>query len=704
MNAKETLLTRFKSGEIQAVTLQEACKILSVPYRERKRMEHLLDSLVDEGALFYANGNYGTKEGLHLIEGTLIGNERGFAFLSPSDKTAYPSDFFIPHRNLRGAMHGDTVLVTHVKSEKSSDEAEVVCILQRGYTQIVGSFYKERNAGYLYPDEKKYFEPIFIPLHACKNIRSGVKAVAKITDYPYGKAPGGEIIEVLGDEEDFDVEELSIIRSFSLREDFPEGLEAEANRINHRGIKPSDLNDRTDFRGDLIVTIDGEDTRDIDDAVSVKKEGNDYLLSVHIADVSHYVPFRSPLDNEAYARGTSVYFPDRVLPMLPKGLSNGICSLSEGEERLTLSCVMKIDAKGVVKSFQIVNGIIRSTHRMTYNEISDMLDGDREALEKYADVQDMVSLFAELTRILQKKRESRGSIELDVAEAHISIDENGDITIPNYDRPFSHQIIEQFMVTANETVASFVHSLELPFLYRIHEKPSPEKASDFRSFAQGLGLSARYDAEEVKPYDFSNLLKEAKGLPIYSVLNRVMLRSMQKARYSALNTGHFGLASDCYCHFTSPIRRYPDLCIHRIIKEVLSGEYEDVIKRYGDFVSAAAIDTSERERRATEAEREVDALYIAMYMSEKIGEEYDAVVSGVTNFGIFAELPFAVEGMIPLDTLRDEFTLIPDRFLLQGYQSSFSIGQPIRVRVEDVDFFERRVRFSLIPQKQKEEV
>ena len=677
------------------MTANELCCVFSIPYREKKRLTDVLDRLIEEEVIFQDDGGrYGTAKDLGLIQGKISGNERGFAFLVPEDRTAHPEDYFIPKRGLHGALHGDVVLAQRVYG-KSGDEAQVVRILQRGYTEIVGTFTKDRFAGYLTPDEKRYSTEIFIPLHRCYHIKSGVKAVARITEYPYRKAPGGEIIEVLGDEEDFFAEELSIIRSYSLKEEFPSGVEEAAKKQEERGILPSDVLGRKDFRALPIVTIDGEDTRDIDDAVCVEKVDEDYLLSVHIADVSHYVKYRSPLDKEALARGTSVYFPDRVLPMLPKALSNGICSLNEGEDRLTLSCLMRIYPKGVVVDSEIVEGIIRSRHKMTYNEITAILKGDEKTAQKYADVLEMVSLFAELTKILQQMRTKKGSVTLDVKEAKIML-VNDEIVIPDYKRQFSHEIIEAFMVLANETVARYMEALEAPFVYRIHEKPNEEKAQSFRDFALGLGLKAKFNTTDVHPYDYQNLLKAAEGLPSYSVLNRVMLRSMQKARYSPENVGHFGLASDCYCHFTSPIRRYPDLCIHRILKDVINGKYAQACEVYGGFVEEAAEQSSSRERNAAEAEREVDALYTAMYMSERIGKQYTAVISGVTNYGIFAELPNTIEGFVPIESIPGTFECIPERFLLKGANESFTIGESILVKVVDVDFYRRRTIFALL--------
>lgn len=701
MDAKQSLLSAFQDGTLAKKTATEICKILDIPYREKKRLTDLLDKLIEEGKIFINDGGkYGTIEQLGLIKGTISGNERGFGFLVPEDKETYPNDFFIPHKNLHGAFHGDVVLAERVYG-RSDDEAQVVSILSRGFTKIVGTFQKDRRAGYLIPDEKRFASEIYIPLSDCFNIKSGVKAVAKINSYPYRKAPGGTIIEVLGEEDDFFAEELSIIRSYDLAEEFPEKVEKEAKKQQQRGISDKDLIGRTDFRDRLIVTIDGEDTRDIDDAISLEKDGDYYLLGVHIADVSHYVGYRSPLDLEAYERGTSVYFPDRVLPMLPRALSNGICSLNEGEDRLTLSCIMKIDNKGIVKSHEIVEGIIRSSHKMTYTEVTKILDGDVETTKKYPDVKEMVFLFKELTEVLQTMRHKKGSISLDVKEAKIILDEHNEIRIPEYERVFSYQIIEAFMVLANETVASYMHSIEAPFLYRIHEKPTEEKAAAFRAFAQTLGLTPRFSVHEVKPYDYQNLLKAAQDLPVYSVLNRVMLRSMQKARYSPENVGHFGLASDCYCHFTSPIRRYPDLCIHRIIKEILHGNYTEAVQKYTDFVEEAAQQSSAMERKATEAERDVDDLYMTMYMSEHIGEEYDAVISGVTSFGLFAELPNTIEGLIPIESLYGEYTFDPDRFTLIGGKESYTIGEEVRIKVIDVDFYRRRTEFRLLKKLNK---
>ena len=695
MSAKELIFERFESGELSADTLAQICKKLNIPYRERNRLAELLNELCKDGKLFLDDaGKYGTAKQLGLIHGKVQGNERGFAFLVPFDRETYPDDFFIPRKRLHGAWHGDEVLCTKTYG-KEGDEVSVVQILDRGYKTLVGTFRRDRRAGYLIPDEKRFSTEIYIPLSECFNIQSGVKAVAKITSYPQGKAPGGEIIEVLGDADDFFAEELSIIRSYNLREEFPPHVEKEAKKQEKRGL--GDISNRKDFRDELIVTIDGADTRDIDDAISLQRKDGGYLLGVHIADVSHYVEHRSTLDNEAYERGTSVYFPDCVLPMLPRALSNGICSLNENEDRLTLSCIMQIDSKGNVKKSEIVEGVIRSRHKMTYDEVEGILNGNEATTKKYADVKDTVFLFAELTRILQKKREKKGSVTLDIKEAKILFDnQTQEITIPDYKRLFSHEIIEAFMVLANETVAQYMHSIQAPFIYRVHEKPSEEKARTFQAFAKTLGLTARFQADDVKPYDYQNLLKSAEEMPFFPILNRTMLRSMQKARYDVENLGHFGLASSCYCHFTSPIRRYPDLCIHRIIKEILHGGYETAQKRYTDFAENAAKQSSEKERLATEAERDVDDLYKTMYMSERVGETYEAIISGVTAYGLFAELPNTVEGFIPIETLQGTYAFDEAHFALRSPKETFTLGETLFIKVVGVDFDRRRTEFRLL--------
>lgn len=697
MSVRDKILANFKNGKLSGKTEKEICRALSIPRGEQKIIYKLLTQLCESGELCHDERyRYGTPEQMGAICGTVSANKNGYAFLIPNDRKKYPEDFFIPRRHLNGALHGDKVVTLLRPTPKSDDEVMVISILERGYQEIVGTFFQDRNGCFLRPDEEKYTQDIFIPRNKTLGAISGFKVVARITSYPKGKAPGGEIIEILGSGDDFFVEELSLIRAHGLREEFSAEVKKEAAKMPVSVSKESTVG-RLDLRDKLIITVDGEDTRDIDDAISIEREGENYILGVHIADVSHYVKIGSALDKEAYKRATSVYFPDRVLPMLPRELSNGICSLNEGVDRLTLSCIMQIDKDGKVVKSKIAKSVISSTHRMTYRQIEDIANEKGEIMEQYPDLVELARDAYDLTRILKERRRKKGEIELDVKEAKIMFNESGEIVIPDYERLLSHQMIEQFMVLANETVAAFMTEKKMPFVYRIHEKPKAEKAEELKQFLISIGVPAIYDPANVKPEDYQSILKKAEGLPVASVINRVMLRSMMKARYDSVNVGHFGLSSDCYCHFTSPIRRYPDLCIHRIIKTVLDGKEKEAKEKYGKFVSEASVQSSECERKAVEAERDVDDLYKVVYMSERIGEEYDGVISGVTAYGFFVELPNTVEGFVPYKSLpEDEYEYFEERFLLRGKRTSFRIGDEVRVQVAGCDFGNREIDFHFL--------
>ncbi len=685
------LLAKIKDGSFALLTDEQISKKLKLGKRESLAVKDMLRALCREGELLTdSRMRFGTAEQFRAMRGTLSGNERGFGFFVPEDGSP---DLFVPHRFLHGALHGDTVLAIPLSDARSSDEGEVLAVLSRGYREIVGTFRRERKGGYLHPDEKKFSEDVYIPAAAVNGCGDGAKAVARITSYE-GRSPSGEIVEVLGAGGDFFVEELALIRAHRLREEFPDDVVAAADKLARRDPS-SELSGRLDLRDQLIVTVDGEDTRDIDDAVSIRESQGKYFLGVHIADVSHYVKAGSAIDREAFTRGTSVYFPDRVLPMLPKALSNGICSLNEGVDRLTLSCLMTVDSRGKVLEKRVVPSVIRSRHRMTYTAVQAIYDGDEAARRTYPDLIGFVDTAMSLTHILKRARDARGGVALDVKEAKI-LYENGKIFLPDYARLLAHEMIEQFMVLANESVASLMTELEVPFVYRVHEPPAEEKAISFREFLKEVGADARLDPKHVSPSDYRDILRKLEGSPVYSLVNRVMLRSMSKAVYSPDNKGHFGLASECYCHFTSPIRRYPDLCIHRIIKEALLSPARACTK-YKDTVKEAAARSSLCERNATDAERDVDALYIVAYMQDKIGELYEAVISGVTSFGLFAELPNTVEGFIPLETLPDDsYEFAEEKFLLRGTKTSFRLGESIRVRVVGVDWGARRVHFGYL--------
>ncbi len=624
--------------------------------------------------------------------GTVQGSERGFAFILPDSDFGH--DFFVPRRAVNGANHGDKVLAAHVQG--TTDEAYIIKVLERANPRIVGTVVKDRRSCYVFPDNVKQ-PKIFIPLASTFGAKDGDKVVCEITSYPKGKAPGGAIIEIIGEEGNLDVEELSIIRSYGLEEEFPEAVLKEARKVAAEKVV---LDGRKDFRDKLIITIDGEDTRDIDDGVSLERDGENFILGVHIADVSHYVKPASVIDRNAYGRGTSVYFPDRVLPMLPKDLSNGACSLNEGEDRYATSCVMTFTPDGERKSFKIYNSVINSKHRTTYNEVASICEKDPDICLKYPDLCGVAEDMQTLCLALEKRREKAGCVNLEVSEAHIYVNDDGEIIIPTAQRNIAQRIIEQFMISANEAVAEFLQKHGAPCLYRIHEKPAEDKANAFFAFLKDLGIRARGDISDLKPADFQRILASAEDKPFYPVINKVMLRTMQKARYCEENLGHFGLASECYCHFTSPIRRYPDLFVHRNLKEILAGNAKNAVNVYGKFAHDAGVECSARERVADECERKVDDLYKLAYMNGKIGEEFDAVISGVTGFGIFCELENTIEGLVPIEDLpRDEYEYYEDKYLLKGAKHSYKLGAKVRVMVADCDLGRLRVLFKLVDLK-----
>ena len=693
MNAKQSLLAKIKDGSFALLTSEQIGRKLRLGRAETLAVRDMLHALVREGELLCdLNGRFGTSTQFCAKKGVFSGNERGFGFFVPDDGS---SDLFIPHRATLGALHGDTVLAFPVGG-RSGDEGEILAIISRGYREVIGTFHIEGKMGYLHPDERKFSADIAIPRSKSMNCPNGAKAVARITSYSNGLS--GEVSEILGRSGDLFVEETALIRGHKLRDEFPDNVLAEAKRVASESFE-KELSKREDLRNQLIITIDGEDTRDIDDAISIREENGKFYLGVHIADVTHYVRPRSLLDEEAYARGTSVYFPDRVLPMLPKALSNGICSLNEGEDRLTLSCFMTIDHTGKVLKKRIAPTVIRSAHRMTYTDVTAIAEGKKNTIDKYPDLKDFVDTAVRLTKILQAARNARGSVTMDVKEAKI-LYHDGKISIPDYERTISHEMIEQFMVLANESVASIMTERNAPFIYRVHERPSEVKAEGFRTFLLEAGLKAPFNPVKVSPSDYQKLLLSIEDSPLYPLVNRIMLRSMMKAKYSAENCGHFGLASECYCHFTSPIRRYPDLAIHRIIKDLL--ENPDSGKKYESFVVNASAQSSECECRAAEAERDVDALFIVEYMKEKIGEVYEATISGVTSFGLFAELANTVEGFIPIDTLPDDYYMLDeDRFVLHGTRNTFRLGDRIEIKVVGVDYGTRRTQFQLLRKLQE---
>lgn len=691
MTVRENIEELFARGKLAFKTEKQVCEILKIKPTEKKAVKHILEELEKDGVILRNNsGEYCSPAQIGAVSGTISGNERGFAFLIPDGKTADMKDYFIPRHSLKGALDGDRVLAAKVKG--TEDEATVIKILSRGRTAVAGTFERVGGACYVVPDSAKFVPRIFVPTSLSLGAKQGDKVVCRITAYPHGKAPNGKVTEILGKSGDFFAEELSIIRNYGLYEEFPKEVEKQAESVAAEKVV---LGKRRDLRGELTITIDGDDTRDIDDAVSLKRRGGNFVLGVHIADVGHYVKRGSKLDGEAYNRGTSVYFPDRVLPMLPRALSNGACSLNEGEDRYALSCVMTITPEGERIKSEIFESVINSNHRTTYKEITALIEGDEGAAEKYPDLITMCRDMKELCEALSSRRERLGNIDLSVKEAHISLDERGEIVIPDFERTISERIIEQFMISANEAVAERMEKAGAPFMFRVHEAPAPEKIASFLSFLSDLGISGKVSEDEPKPKQFQAILKSVAGKPCEGAVNKVMLRTMQKARYFERNLGHFGIASGCYCHFTSPIRRYPDLFIHRIIKGMLHGELDLMREKYAPVAAEEAAHCSLCERNADGAERDVDSLYKVVYMSDRIGEEYEATVSGVTAFGVFAELDNTVEGLIRLEKLPGgSYEYLEDKFVLKG-ERTFRLGDRIKIRVDGCDWGNMRPEFSL---------
>lgn len=627
------------------------------------------------------------KKTKHFIEGKIQGNERGYAFLIPD---AGGEDYFLSHGDLNGAMHGDRVTAEAIPGRGNRTMARVVRIKERGISRLVGTFHTAKSGGFVVPDDRHYYNDVFIPRKAVGKAATGDKVECEITRYPKGN-PEGRITEVIGRQFEKDTEIACLIRSYGLETEFSPAVKKNAKSVA-KPVSARDTEGREDFRATVTFTIDGDDSKDFDDAVSIQAKEDGWILGVHIADVAHYVRRGSALDGEAYRRGTSVYFPEAVLPMLPEELSNDICSLRPNVDRLTLSCVMEFDRAGKRGKFRIVEGVIRSHARLTYRKVQAMLDGDRDLQHKYAAVYPSLVEMKQLAEALIAMRKARGTVDLSIKEAKITV-EGDRIEISEYPRLFSHRLIEEFMIAANECVAEFGEKKKLPLLYRVHERPAPDKVAGFLDYLDGLGIRAHFDEASVTPKDFQKVLTSLEGRREFDLVNRVMLRSMQKARYSGEDAGHFGLASEHYCHFTSPIRRYPDLVVHRAIKESRRKGQLDALRA---LIPEEAKQTSERERVAVEAERAVDDYYKLLYMESKIGESFGGVISGVTNFGIFVELDNTVEGLIRLETLSGgRFELDEAHYALSGGGKTYRLGEPIEITVAGVDRAARRVEFIL---------
>ena len=651
------------------------------------------------------------QEENRFIEGIFRRHERGFGFVIVEDQE---DDIYIAKEDSKDSFSGDRVLVKlKKKSNGARQEGIILKVIEHKKDTLVGTFQKNKNFGFVIPDDKKLCRDIFISKKNFGNARNNHKVLVQITKYPQkGKKAEGKILEVIGNVNEAGIDMLSLIKDYDLPYRFPKDVVKEAQKFGDK-INPNDIAGRVDLRGKYdIFTIDGEDAKDLDDAVCVQKlENGNYKLDVHIADVSHYVQENTLLDKEALLRGTSIYMLNRVIPMLPRELSNGICSLNEGQDRYTLSVSMEIDNKGKIISSEVYKGIINVTRRMSYKDVQAILDNSNEEIvTKYKDYIADFKLMEELAKILKEKRITKGYLNLDIPESKIILDQDGyAIDVCKYETTFANEIIEQFMLAANETIAEKFYWLKAPFIYRVHEEPDIEKVNELNKLLFNFGYKIHVKEGKIYPAEFSKILKEVEGKPEEKIVSNMILRTLKVAVYDSENKGHFGIASKYYCHFTSPIRRYPDLFIHRIISKYLKNDYtmsEKQVEFYNKVAENDAKQSSDREKIATQVERDSVDIKKAEYMSKKIGEQYEGIISGVTQFGVFVELENTVEGLIRFENLGDEYyEYDADHKILIGERTkeTFKIGDKINIEVIDANKQEKRISFKRIPEVEQEE-
>ena len=714
---KERLLGLINDPAYTPLKKEELALIFDIHPTEMPMFYNFLDELEEDGYIGKTKkGKIASPKSMGYFVGKFVAHRKGFGFVESDEE--YTQDLFIPAADTNGAMHNDRVVaeITKPATDERRAEGTIIKVVEREITKVVGEFQSNKTFGFVIADEKKFNQDIYIPKKYFSGAKDGDKVVVQITVWPQaGRKPEGKIIEVLGPKGEKEVEILSIIRAHGLPEEFPKKVLEEAQKVA-QPISQEEIDRRLDIRDLNIFTIDGEDAKDLDDAISIERLSNgNFKLGVHIADVTHYVHEKSKLDKEALKRATSVYLVDTVIPMLPKTLSNGVCSLNPHEDKLTLSVFMEIDRKGNVKQYDIKETIINSKARMTYTEVSDILEHDDEELKaKYSHVADDFKTAEELAKILMQRRNQRGAIDFDFPEAKIILTPEGKVSdIKEYERRISNRIIEEFMLITNETVAEHYFWLNIPFVYRIHETPSSEKMQELGKFVSTFGYTIKGDLEEVHPKALQSIISAIKGKKEEEAISTIMLRSLRQARYSPECSGHFGLAAKYYSHFTSPIRRYPDLQIHRIIKEQLNNKINK--KRQEQLVNIvdyASTQSSERERAADLAERDVKDYYKAVYMEDKVGEEFDGVVSSVTSFGMFIELSNTVEGLSRLANMNDDYYIYDEMtytIIGERTRKTYRIGDPVRIKVDNVNVDLREIDFKILykledrPQNEGEE-
>jgi ribonuclease R len=698
LKLKDKILELMKSEGYRPMTEGEILVALDLDIKEADLLLKTLQSMEKDGLVVKnRKGRYGLPERMNLVVGHLEGNPKGYAFLIPDNPEM--EDIYIGLENLNGAVHGDRVIVRPLYKPSSGRlEGEVVRILKRASTRIVGTIECGKQFAFVTPDDKRFYFDVFVPKGDTAGAKSGQKVVVSITRWPEGRRnPEGRVTEILGYEDEPGIDVLAVIKKYNLPLEFPEKVLRQAEQIPEE-ITDEELKGRLDLRNEKIVTIDGEDAKDLDDAVSVKKIPGGYRLGVHIADVSYYVKEDTPLDKEARKRGCSVYLVDRVIPMLPPKLSNGICSLNPKVPRLTMSVIIDFDESARVRSYQITPSVIRTCERMTYTAVNKILEeNDEETVKRYEYLIEDFKLMEELAAKLNRKRFERGSLDFNFEEAKVILDESGrPVEIRKEERRTGERIIEEFMLAANEVIAEHMYWLKVPFVYRVHEIPDMEKMYALQEFLHNLGYSIK-GIKNIKPKALQQILEAVKGKPEERVVSTVLLRSLKRARYSEENVGHFGLASHYYTHFTSPIRRYPDLIIHRILREQLEGKLDEERMEYlNEVLGRIAKHSSERERIAEEAERETVQLKMAEYMAGKIGEVFPGIISSVTPFGFFVELENTVEGLVHVSSLEDDFYRFDEKSItLRGERTKkvFKIGDRVKVRVARVNKNERHIDF-----------
>ena len=694
---KALIYELISSKEYRPMKTKEIAALLQIPKSQKVDLQMILDDLMNEGKIGYNKKGQYKKKKLRTMPrnfhktGTFIGNPRGFGFVEIEGEE---EDLFIPEEEVHGALHMDKVQVQILPQKQGRRrEASVTKILDHGIKELVGTYDKKKNNryGFVIADNAKFTKDIFIPIEHELKANAGDKVVVALTSYGgIRQNPQGRIKEVIGTEGAPGTDVMSVAKGYGLPMEFPEKVLKQANRIPET-LNEGDFYGRRDLRDWMIVTIDGEDAKDLDDGVSLTKEGDKYRLGVHIADVTNYVQGHSALDREALKRGTSVYLVDRVIPMLPQRLSNGICSLNAGEDRLTLSCIMDFDKNGNIVSHEIVESVINVKRRMSYTNVKKILvDEDPELLEEYKDFVPMFQEMQKLSALIRGRRMERGAIDFDFPESKVILDENGHpVDIYPYEQNVATRMIEDFMLSANETVAKEFCLAKIPFVYRTHENPDPEKIENVLSMVHSQGIKAQKAGQDITPKEVQNALKEIEGTPSEMLFSRLFLRSMKQARYTTECTGHFGLAAKYYCHFTSPIRRYPDLQIHRIIKDTLRSRKNEAKKAYyEEFLDQVAEQSSTLERRAEEVERETVKMKKAEYMADHLGETYTGIISGVTGWGIYVELPNSVEGMVHLASMQDDYYIYDEekhQVVGEAKKKVYSLGDEVTIRVYEVD-------------------